>query len=74
MLPPQTDLTRAWARRLAEAVPEVRVVVAEDPDAAAREIVTAEAAFGTLRGSAGEGPAAAMAAGPAGRASGRLLL
>ena len=48
MLPPQTDTTRAWARRLAEAVPEVRVVVAEDADAAAREIVDAEAAFGWL--------------------------
>ena len=46
MLPPQTDTTRGWARRLAEAVPEVRVVVAEDADTAAREIVDAEAAFG----------------------------
>ena len=48
MLPPQTDTTRAWARRLAEAVPEVRVVVAEDADTAAREIVDTEAAFGWL--------------------------
>src|SRR5689334_24097714 len=48
MLPPQTDTTRAWAKRLAEAVPEVRVVVAEDADTAAREIVDAEAAFGWL--------------------------
>ena len=48
MLPPQTDTTRAWARRLAEAVPEVRVVLAEDADAAAREIADAEAAFGWL--------------------------
>src|SRR3954469_25035583 len=48
MLPPQTDTTRAWARRLAEAVPEVRVVVAEDAAAAAREIADAEAAFGWL--------------------------
>jgi phosphoglycerate dehydrogenase-like enzyme len=48
MLPPQTGLTREWARRLAEAVPEVRVVVAEDADAAAREIVDADAAFGWL--------------------------
>ena len=48
MLPPQTDTTREWARRLSEAVPEVRVVVAEDADAAAREIVDAEAAFGWL--------------------------
>ena len=48
MLPPHTETTRAWARQLAEAVPEVRVVVAEDADAAQREIVDAEAAFGWL--------------------------
>ena len=48
MLPPQTGTTRAWGRRLAEAVPEVRVVVAEDAETAAREIVDAEAAFGWL--------------------------
>src|SRR6188472_2408368 len=48
MLPPQTDTTRHWAKRLTEAVPEVRVVVAEDADTAAREIVDAEAAFGWL--------------------------
>jgi phosphoglycerate dehydrogenase-like enzyme len=48
LLPPQTDITRGWARRLAESVPEVRVVVAEDAAAAAREIVDAEAAFGWL--------------------------
>ena len=48
MLPPQTGTTRAWAKRLAETVPEVRVVVAEDADTAAREIVDAEAAFGWL--------------------------
>ena len=48
MLPPQSDTTRAWARRLAETVPEVRVVVAEDADTAAREIADAEAAFGRL--------------------------
>jgi phosphoglycerate dehydrogenase-like enzyme len=48
MLPPQTDTTREWARRLADAVPEARVVVAEDADTAAREIVDAEAAFGWL--------------------------
>jgi hypothetical protein len=48
MLPPQTDTTRGWAKRLAEAVPEVRVVLAEDADTAAREIADAEAAFGWL--------------------------
>jgi phosphoglycerate dehydrogenase-like enzyme len=48
MLPPQSDTTRDWGRRLAEAVPEVRVVVAEDAATAEREIVDAEAAFGWL--------------------------
>jgi len=48
MLPPQTDTTRLWARRLAAAVPEVRVVVAEDAETAAREVVDTEAAFGWL--------------------------
>ena len=48
ILPPQTATTRDWARRLAEAAPEARVVVAEDAAAAAREIVDADAAFGWL--------------------------
>jgi hypothetical protein len=48
LLPPQSDTTRDWAKRLAEMVPEARVVVAEDAVTAAREIVDAEAAFGWL--------------------------
>jgi hypothetical protein len=48
LLPPQTDTTRDWAKRLAEIVPEAHVIVAEDGDTAAREIVDAEAAFGWL--------------------------
>ena len=48
MLPPQTAITHDWAQRLAAEVPEVRVVVAEDAETAAREIVDAEAAFGRL--------------------------
>jgi phosphoglycerate dehydrogenase-like enzyme len=48
MLPPQSATTRDWAARLAEQVPEVRVVVAEDAETASREIVDAEAAFGWL--------------------------
>ena len=48
LLPPQSDITRDWAKRLAEKVPEARVIVAEDANAAAREIVDAEAAFGWL--------------------------
>jgi phosphoglycerate dehydrogenase-like enzyme len=48
MLPPQTPATRDWAARLAAAVPEVTVVVAEDLPQAEQAIATAEAAFGTL--------------------------
>jgi hypothetical protein len=40
-LPPQSDTTRDWAKRLAEIVPEAHVFVAEDADTAAREIVDA---------------------------------
>ena len=48
MLPPQTDLTRQWAGRLAGSVPGLKLVVAEDMETAAAEIVGADAAFGTL--------------------------
>ena len=48
MLPPQSAITHDWAAKLADQVPEVRVIVAEDADTAAREIVDAEAAFGRL--------------------------
>jgi len=48
MLPPQSAITRDWGTKLAEAMPEVRVVVAEDQATAEREIVDAEAAFGRL--------------------------
>src|SRR5881296_4771062 len=48
MLPPQTATTREWASRVAAALPELSVVVAEDPDQAARVIGAAEAAFGTM--------------------------
>ena len=48
MIPPQGETTRGWGRKLAELVPEVNVVIAEDAETAAREIVDAEAAFGWL--------------------------
>src|ERR1700722_5935464 len=48
MLPPQSAITRDWAAKLAEQVPDVRGGVAEDAETAAREIVDAEAAFGWL--------------------------
>ena len=49
-LPPQREQTREWARTVAERVPGVDVVVAENVDDARREMVDAEAAFGTLPG------------------------
>ncbi len=48
MLPPQSEIARDWGKKLAEAMPEVRVVIAEDEATAEREIVDAEAAFGWL--------------------------
>jgi len=47
-LPPQRDETRAWARAVAEGVAGINVVVAETDEQARREIVDADAAFGTL--------------------------
>jgi phosphoglycerate dehydrogenase-like enzyme len=48
MLPPQTELTRQWAKRLAGTVPGMHLIVAEDAETAASAIVIADAAFGTL--------------------------
>ena len=48
MLPPQTVTTRAWAARVAAALPALDVVVAETDADAARVAVTTEAAFGTM--------------------------
>ena len=48
MLPPQTSTTREWARRLAAALPELSVVVAENGAEAAAAVGRAEAAFGTM--------------------------
>jgi phosphoglycerate dehydrogenase-like enzyme len=48
MLPPQTGTTREWAKRLASALPELAVVVAEDANEAARAVGLAEAAYGTM--------------------------
>ena len=39
LLPPQSDTTRDWAKRLAEMVPEARVIVAEDADTACVEAI-----------------------------------
>lgn len=48
MLPPQSAKTRAWAARLAEALPALSVVVAETDAEAARAIGDADAAYGTM--------------------------
>jgi phosphoglycerate dehydrogenase-like enzyme len=47
-LPPQNSRTREMAARVASEVPEASVVVAETEADAQREIVGAEAAFGTI--------------------------
>jgi phosphoglycerate dehydrogenase-like enzyme len=48
MLPPQNDRSRELARRIAGAVRDATVIVAETPDDAKREIAHADAAYGTL--------------------------
>jgi phosphoglycerate dehydrogenase-like enzyme len=48
MLPPQTPLYRGWAKRLADTVPGVNVVVAETEAEAEAAIASADAAFGTM--------------------------
>lgn len=45
-LPPIDDDIRAWAQRLRDALPELEVVVAEDDETAARELIDADAAYG----------------------------
>ncbi|MSO90872.1 MAG: D-2-hydroxyacid dehydrogenase [Acetobacteraceae bacterium] len=48
MLPPQSDVARGWATRLARAVPAAQIVVAEGIQQAQHEIVDADGVFGTL--------------------------
>src|ERR1700761_8200029 len=48
MLPPQTALTRAWAKRLSEVAAGVNIVVAETMEQASEAIAGADAALGTL--------------------------
>jgi len=48
MLPPQTPTIRAWASRLAAALPELAIVVAETEADAVRAVGDADAAFGTM--------------------------
>src|SRR5256885_10703747 len=45
MLPPQRPTTRDWAARLADALPEMSIVVAESDADAARAVGDADASF-----------------------------
>jgi phosphoglycerate dehydrogenase-like enzyme len=47
-LPPASETIRQWAAQVAEAVPELEVVVAESDAQARQELPDADAAFGTL--------------------------
>ncbi|HUG17139.1 MAG TPA: hypothetical protein VMM78_19185, partial [Thermomicrobiales bacterium] len=46
MLPPQSEQTREWAQRLAQALPEWRVLTPESEDEARRDIGQADAGYG----------------------------
>ena len=48
MLPPQTPTTREWGARLAAALPEMKVIVAENHTHAAQVIANADVVFGTI--------------------------
>ncbi len=48
MLPPHTEITRDWGKRLQEAMPSVDVVIAETDSDAEGAIARADAVFGTL--------------------------
>jgi phosphoglycerate dehydrogenase-like enzyme len=48
MFPPQTEKTREWGGRLAAALPELKIIVAENHTHAAQVIAHADAAFGTI--------------------------
>ena len=47
-VPPQTDVVRSWLPRLMDSIPDVSFVAPESMDEAEREIVDADAAFGTI--------------------------
>jgi phosphoglycerate dehydrogenase-like enzyme len=47
-LPPQSDKTREWAKTVAEACPELEVIVPETREGAEQAIALAEGAFGTI--------------------------
>jgi phosphoglycerate dehydrogenase-like enzyme len=48
ILPPQTEKTREWGARIAAALPELNVILADSHTHAAQVIGNADAAFGTI--------------------------
>src|SRR6266446_5891705 len=48
MLPPQSETTREWARRLAEATPELEIIAPETMEGAEQAIGMADGAFGRI--------------------------
>ncbi len=48
MLPPQTETTREWARRLADATPELEIIAPETMEGAEQAIAMAEGACGAI--------------------------
>ena len=48
MLPPQSELTREWARRLAEAAPELEIIAPETMEGAEQAIAGADGAYGRI--------------------------
>lgn len=48
MLPPQSELTREWARRLAEAAPELDIIAPETMEGAEQAIAMADGAYGRI--------------------------
>ena len=48
MLPPQSETTREWARRLEEAAPELEIIAPETMEGAEQAIGHAEGAFGRI--------------------------
>jgi phosphoglycerate dehydrogenase-like enzyme len=47
-LPPQNDNTREWAKQVAEACPELEVIIPETREGAEQAIALAEGAYGTI--------------------------
>src|SRR6266705_6887071 len=48
MLPPQSETTREWAQRLAEATPELEIIAPETMEGAEQAIGHADGAFGRI--------------------------